>query len=102
MDDRGPRGGVAAGPKDPIDIASPREAMRGEQVETNSASFKGMERPVVVLGLDLDPAKADRADELRRAIYAATTRARSLLVVVGDPAAAADLGFDELAEQLSG
>ena len=76
------------------------QAMRGERVETNAASFKGMERPVVVLGLDADPAKTDRADELRRSIYAAATRARSLLVVVGDPATAASLGFDDLAEQL--
>jgi hypothetical protein len=75
-------------------------ALAGERVATNSASFKGMERPVVVLGLDLDGSKRHRADEVRRAIYAAATRARSLLVVVGDPAAAARLGFDELAEQL--
>jgi hypothetical protein len=73
------------------------QALRGEQVATNSASFKGMERPVVVLGLDLDPAKADRHESVRRAIYAAATRARSLLVVVGDPDIAASAGFDELA-----
>ena len=72
------------------------QAMRGEQVATNSASFKGMERPVVVLGLDLDPAKADRHDAVRRAIYVAATRARSLLVVVGDPDVAEQAGFDEL------
>lgn len=76
------------------------QAMRGERVETNSASFKGMERPVVVLGLDLDPAKADRHDDLRRAIYAAATRARSLLVVVGDPAIARQAGLDDLGDRL--
>jgi hypothetical protein len=79
-----------------------QHAMSGGRVETNSASFKGMERPVVVLGLDVDPKKADRADELRRSIYAAATRARSLLVVVGDPEAVASLGFEELAERLRG
>jgi hypothetical protein len=77
-----------------------QHAMSGGRVETNSASFKGMERPTVVLGLDVDPEKADRADELRRSIYAAATRARSLLLVVGDPEAMTRLGFDELAEQL--
>lgn len=61
-----------------------------------------MERPVVGLGLDLDPAKADRHDELRRAIYAAATRARSLLVVVGDPAIARQAGLDDLADRLQG
>jgi hypothetical protein len=76
------------------------KALRGERVETNSASFKGMERPAVVLGLDMDPSKAGRGEEVRRAIYAAATRARSLLVVVGDPEAAATLGFTGLADQL--
>ncbi|CAN5335135.1 ATP-binding domain-containing protein [soil metagenome] len=54
-----------------------------EMITTNSAAFKGMERPVVVLGLDV---RSDRTDEdLRRSIYAAATRARSLLIVLGDP-----------------
>jgi hypothetical protein len=75
-------------------------ALAGSRIETNSASFKGMERPVVVLGLDMDPDKRDRADEVSRAIYTAATRARSLLVVVGDPEAADALGFDGLAAQL--
>jgi hypothetical protein len=75
-------------------------ALAGGRVETNSASFKGMERPVVVLGLDMDPSKRDRTDEVSRAIYTAATRARSLLVVVGDPEAADALGFDRLAAQL--
>jgi hypothetical protein len=78
------------------------QAMRGERVATNSASFKGMERPVVVLGLDLDPAKTDRHDAVRRAIYAAATRARSLLVVVGDPDVAEQAAFDDLAAWLRG
>ncbi|HUG85359.1 MAG TPA: NERD domain-containing protein/DEAD/DEAH box helicase [Euzebya sp.] len=56
---------------------------RGEMVTTNSAAFKGMERRVVVLGLDV---RADRSkQDLLRSTYAAATRARSLLVVVGDP-----------------
>jgi Mrp family chromosome partitioning ATPase len=77
-----------------------QEVLSGGPVATNSASFKGMERPVVVLGLDIDPSRGDRRDELRRAIYAAATRARSLLVVVGDPEAAAAVGLDGLADQL--
>jgi hypothetical protein len=75
-------------------------ALSGGLVESNSASFKGMERPAVVLGLDIDPTKDDRKDEVARAIYAAATRARSLLVVVGDPEAASALGFDDLALRL--
>ena len=77
-----------------------RATLAGELVTTNSASFKGMERPAVVLGLDIDPAKTDRRDEVRRAIYAAATRARSHLTVVGDPDVAAAYGFDELARDL--
>jgi hypothetical protein len=52
-------------------------------VAISSAWFKGMERPVVVLGLDIDATKTDRPEEVSRAIYTATTRAQSLLVVVG-------------------
>jgi superfamily I DNA/RNA helicase len=77
-------------------------AMSGGRVEANSASFKGMERPVVVLGLDIDPTKHHRAEEVRRAIYAAATRARSLLIVVGDAAAASGMGLDGLAARLDG
>ena len=56
---------------------------RGELVTSNSAAFKGMERRVVVLGLDV---RRDRpAEDMIRTVYAAATRARSLLVVVGDP-----------------
>lgn len=76
------------------------EALAGGLVRTNSASFKGMERPVVVLGLDMDPDKADRRDEVERAMYTAATRARSHLVVVGDPEVAAAYGFDDLAADL--
>ncbi|MFU8840261.1 MAG: DNA/RNA helicase domain-containing protein [Nitriliruptoraceae bacterium] len=75
-------------------------ALTGERVTTNSASFKGMERPVVVLGLDADPSRADRGEVVARAIYAAATRARSLLVVVGDPVTADALGFSDLGERL--
>lgn len=77
-----------------------RAALAGERVTTNSASFKGMERPAVVLGLDIDPAKTDRREEVRRAIYAAATRARSHLTVVGDAEVAEAYGFDELAGAL--
>lgn len=76
--------------------------LAGELVRTNSASFKGMERPVVVLGLDMDPGKPERQDEVRRAIYTAATRARSHLVVVGDPDVAEAYGFGGLAESLRG
>ncbi len=79
-----------------------KAALAGERVATNSASFKGMERPVVVLGLDIDPTKADRSDEVRRAIYTAATRARSMLVVVGDPADAEAIGLRALASMLHG
>jgi hypothetical protein len=75
-------------------------ALAGERVETNGASFKGMERPVVVLGLDMDPQKPKRLEEVQRSIYVAATRARSLLVVVGDPAVAERLGLAELAADL--
>lgn len=75
-------------------------ALAGERVATNSASFKGMERPVVVLGLDIDATKTDRTDEVRRAIYTAATRARSLLVVVGDPEDAEAIGLGALASKL--
>jgi hypothetical protein len=72
----------------------------GRLVRTNSATFKGVERPVVVLGLDLDPAKADRGPEVARAIYVAATRARAHLTVIGDPNVAAAYGFDRLVSQL--
>ena len=78
------------------------DATAGTLVRTNSASFKGMERPVVVLGLEMDPAKAHQAGSVRRAIYAAATRARSHLVVVGDPDVAAAYGFADLAAALRG
>lgn len=77
-------------------------ALAGERIATNGASFAGMERPVVVLGLDLDPTKTDRVEEVRRAIYTTATRARSHLTVVGDPEGAAAYGFDGLAEELRG
>jgi hypothetical protein len=55
----------------------------GEMVTTNSAAFKGMEREVVVLGIDVRPGLP--LDDLKRLIYTAATRARSKLVVVADP-----------------
>lgn len=77
-----------------------RAAMEGQLVRTNGAAFKGMERPVIVLGLDMDPTKTERVEEVRRSIYAAATRARSYLVVVGDPNVADLYGFDQLARDL--
>ena len=74
----------------------------GELVVTNSASFKGMERPAIVLGLDLRPDKSHRAEEAARAIYAAATRARSHLTVVGDPEVVRAYGFTDLADDLAG
>jgi hypothetical protein len=66
---------------DPGGLIAQDEA--GQVITTNTAAFKGLERPVVVLGLDL---REDRtAAEQQRNLYAAATRARSLLVVVGDP-----------------
>ena len=54
----------------------------GQRIETNAATFKGLERPVVVLGLDM---RADEdPDALNRNLYTAATRASTLLVVVGD------------------
>ncbi len=54
----------------------------GQRVETNAATFKGLERPVVVLGLDM---RADEdPDALNRNLYTAATRASTLLVIVGD------------------
>ncbi len=76
------------------------QALAGGLVRTNGASFKGMERPVIVLGLDMDPSKGHRAEECRRSIYAAATRARSHLVVVGDPDVADAYGFEDLATSL--
>lgn len=73
----------------------------GELVETNAATFKGLERPAVVLGLDLDPEKTHRAREVARTAYVAATRARSLLTVVGDPDVARAYGFGGVADRLS-
>lgn len=72
----------------------------GELVETNCATFKGRERPAVVLALDLRPDKADHAIEAARTAYVGATRARSQLVVVGDPDVVEAYGFEELAGQL--
>ena len=72
----------------------------GGLVETNSATFKGMDRAALVLGLDLDPTKATRSAEAARAAYVAATRARSLLVIVGDPAACANYGMEWIGRAL--
>jgi hypothetical protein len=52
----------------------------GRRVETNAATFKGLERPVVVLGLDLR--EREDLEALKRNLYTAATRASALLVVV--------------------
>ena len=54
----------------------------GERVETNAATLKGLERPVVVLGLDLR--EHEDLEALNRNLYTAATRASALLVVVGE------------------
>lgn len=72
----------------------------GELVVTNAATYKGMERPVVVLGLDLNPEKAARRETVARVAYVGATRARSLLVIVGNPEAAAAYGFTKVAVAL--
>jgi len=56
---------------------------------------------LAVLWLFHNPFKGAN-DEVARAIYAAATRARSLLVVVGDPDTVAHLGFHDLADRLRG
>lgn len=66
---------------DPAGLIAQHE--QGEVVTANSAAFKGMEREVVVLGVDVRPG-ADKQD-LERLIYTAATRARSKLVVLADP-----------------
>ncbi len=73
----------------------------GDPVQTNAASFKGMERPVVVLGLDMKPDRPGSVDNTRRTIYAAVTRARSHLVIVGDPDLCDEYGFRKVAERLT-
>lgn len=72
----------------------------GRMVETNCATFKGRERPAVVLVLDLHPDKADRAPEAARTAYVGATRARSKLVVVGDPHVVDAYGFRHIAARL--
>lgn len=69
-------------------------------VETDCATFKGRERPAVVLGLDLRPDKADHAIDVARTAYVGATRARSKLVIVGDPDVSDAYGFTEIAARL--
>lgn len=73
----------------------------GGLVRTNGAAFKGMERPVVVLGLDVDPQRRTLED-VRRGIYASASRARAHLVVVGDPSVLRAVGLSELAARIEG
>jgi hypothetical protein len=73
----------------------------GELVETNCATFKGRERPAVVLALDLRADKADHGADAARAAYVGATRARSQLVVVGDPDVVEAYGFNETARRLT-
>lgn len=51
-------------------------------------------------GLDIDPEKTDRVEEVRRSIYVGASRARSALTVVGDPDVAEAYGMKQLARQL--
>lgn len=53
-----------------------------------------------VLALDLRSEKADHVIEAARTAYVGATRARSKLVVVGDPDVVEAYGFEELAGQL--
>lgn len=75
-------------------------AMGDGVVETNGAAFKGVERPVVVLSLDVDPERRD-VEEVRRGIYATASRARAHLVVVGSAPAMRHLGLAALAADLA-
>lgn len=74
--------------------------LAGELVETNCATYKGLERPVVFLGLDLRPQKVDRAASAARAAYVGATRARSLLTIVGDPDVVEAYGLSRVARKL--
>lgn len=73
----------------------------GDLIVTNAATYKGMERPAVVLGLDLDVSKADRRENVGRVAYVGATRARSLLAVVGNADAADAYGFTKVAQALA-
>lgn len=79
-------------------VAESEEA--GELIETNCATFKGLERPVVFLALDLHPDKAARAGDAARAAYVGATRARALLTIVGDPDIVDAYGFTRVAGKL--
>lgn len=74
------------------------ELFSDQVVETNGAAFKGMERPVVVLSLDVDPDKRD-ADQVAQGIYTTASRARALLVVVGHPGSLGAIGLTGLASR---
>lgn len=76
-------------------------ALAGERIETNAAAFRGMERPVVVFGVDADVSRSERIEEARRSLYVAATRARSLLVVVGSPETCDTIGLNDLAAELA-
>lgn len=56
----------------------------GDLVESSVAAFTGLERAVVVLGLDTRPATSADAEAVVNLVYAGATRARYHLVVVGD------------------
>ena len=61
-------------------------------------NFKGLERPVVVLAIN-GFAAPERAPGM---LYVGLSRARSLLVVVGDPGEIWDVGGDEVWHRISG
>ena len=54
-------------------------------LETNTATYKGMERRAVVLAMDENTDGATTSRDVARAAYVGATRARSLLCVVADP-----------------
>lgn len=80
--------------------ANPRGVVDDDVTLTNIASFKGLERPAVVLALDLDPDRPLPEEALRRLVHVGASRARAHLTVVADPAQCADHGLTDLAAEL--
>lgn len=70
----------------------------GDMFFSTVAAFKGLERPAVVLAVDgfRDDATA------REVLYVGLSRARDMLVVVGDPAVIRRVGGDAVADRIVG
>ncbi len=83
---------------DPATVAELEET--GQLIKTNCATFKGLERPVIVLGLDLAAEKANRAIDAARTAYVGATRARAHLTIVAAPEVIEAYGFTRVAEKL--